>query len=95
MIEVETPGSPESQTIHISELCRLIGMLESQYYLEVKQLRAPKTQRGRIPVAAALTWLEQRVAKYSKRVEAVERLREWQRRHDASGAEFASGKEDA
>lgn len=92
MIEVETPpGSPEGQTIHISDLCRLIGMFESQYYQEVKQLRAPKTQRGLIPVDQALAWLERRAEKYGKRVAAVESLREWQQRVMAGAAPRKEG----
>jgi hypothetical protein len=69
------PGSPGDLTIHIRELCLIARVHTVYYYTQVKEGKARKPRRGRIPLREAIAWLERRAEKYSDRAAAVERLR--------------------
>lgn len=68
MTEVETPpGSPGDLTIHIRELCLIARVHTVYFYTQVREGKAPKPRRGRIPLREAVAWLERRAEKYSDR----------------------------
>lgn len=76
MVETPPGDTPEHLTISVRELCKIARVIPTYLYAQAREGKAPNPRRGRVPLAEALSWLEQRAAKHAARADAAQRLRE-------------------